>query len=71
MKWNPIADAEWIFVEVEADGDGRELLIRLEGSATSLELPAGYLEEGTEYEVELKAVHRNGNQAAADSAFTT
>jgi hypothetical protein len=71
LEWNPVTDAEWIFVEVEAQGDGRELLIRLEGEATSLALPTGYLEARTEYEVELKAVDANGNQAAADSLFTT
>jgi hypothetical protein len=71
MQWSPVADAQWIFVEVEADGDGRELLIRLEGSATSLALPDGYLQPGTDYEVELKAVHTNGNQAARDSVFST
>jgi hypothetical protein len=71
VEWNPISDAQWIFVEIEAQGDARELLIRLEGSATSLALPGDYLEERTEYEVELKAVHANGNQAATDSAFTT
>jgi hypothetical protein len=71
VTWEPVANARWILVEVEADGDGRELLIRIEGTATSLGLPAGYLEPGTDYEVELKAIHPNGNQAARDSVFTT
>lgn len=71
VRWDPVPDAQWVFVEVEAQGDGRELLIRLEGTATELQLPTGFLEPGTEYEVELKAVHANGNQAARDSIFTT
>jgi hypothetical protein len=68
---SPVADAQWIFIEVKADGDGRELLIRLEGSATSLALPDGYVQPGTGYGVELKAVQANGNQAARDSVFGT
>lgn len=71
VQWDPVPAAQWVFVEVEAHSDGRELLIRLEGTATELQLPAGFLEVGTEYEVELKAVHANGNQAARDSIFTT
>lgn len=36
-----------------------------------IELPDQFLKSNTEYAVELKALAPNGNQAAADSTFTT
>jgi hypothetical protein len=73
LEWNRVQAAQAIFVEVEDDNSarGRELLVRLDGDATSLEIPDQFLKPGTEYAVELKALARNGNQSAADYAFTT
>jgi hypothetical protein len=72
IEWQPVPGAEAIFVEVEDDTDGgRELLVRLDGDATSFPIPDQFLKDGTEYAVELKALSPNGNQSAADSTFTT
>jgi hypothetical protein len=72
IEWSPVPRAESIFVEVENDVDGgREFLVQIEGTATSMSLPDGFLEAGTEYAVELKAVAANGNQAATDATFKT
>jgi hypothetical protein len=73
VEWRPVRRAEAIFIEVEDDNSarGRELLVRLDGDATSLTLPDELLKPNTEYAVELKALAGNGNQSAADYAFTT
>jgi hypothetical protein len=72
VEWQPVARAEAIFVEVEDDTDGgQELLLRLDGDATSIPIPDGFLKPETEYAVELKSMLANGNQAAADYTFVT
>lgn len=40
-------------------------------TATSLSVPAGFLRPGTEYEWEVLAIERGGNQTLSSAAFTT
>lgn len=40
-------------------------------NATSLKVPPGFLQPGTEYEWEVLAIDRGGNQTLSSSTFTT
>jgi hypothetical protein len=45
--------------------------ITMPATATSLVVPAGFLRRGTEYEWEVLAIERGGNQTLSSSTFTT
>lgn len=45
--------------------------VMLPPTATSLVVPPGFLRPGTEYEWEVLAVERGGNQTISSSTFTT
>lgn len=40
-------------------------------SATSMAIPPGYLQSDTEYEWEVLAIEKSGNQTLSSSTFTT
>ena len=45
--------------------------VTMPATATSLRVPAGFLSPGTEYEWEVLAIERGGNQTLSSSTFTT
>lgn len=48
-----------------------ELNVYLPASATSIEVPAGFLQDDMEYEVEVLAIEKSGNQTITESTFDT
>lgn len=82
VAWEPVAPAngspiiayQVIVVDPET---GLEALpkvtldVMMPPSATSLDIPPGFLEPGTEYEWEVLAIEESGNQTLSSSVFTT
>ncbi len=58
-------------VVVEQVEPFRKLSIHLPASATSVRVPVAFLEAGREYEVEVMAIERSGNQTFAVTEFAT
>jgi hypothetical protein len=50
---------------------GTELTVDLPGDVTSLRIPQGFLEAGTEYKVEVLAIAENGNKTITEGTFVT
>ncbi len=71
VRWEPVADASSIHLEVEQPARERTLSVDLDGDATSFVIPDGFLDRGREYVVDVKAVGANGNLTVADRAFRT
>ena len=82
LQWEPV-DApdggaivayQVIVVDPETDLAAlptRELDVTVPSSTTSLAVPVGFLESGTEYEWEVLAIDDSGNQTLSSSMFTT
>jgi hypothetical protein len=71
VEWEQVEDAETYQVIVESDDAPGALDVRLPGSSTSLEIPADFLEEDTEYKIEVLAKFENGNQTLTENVVTT
>jgi hypothetical protein len=82
VRWRgvPPADGSPIIayqVLVVADGTGlralptRTLDVMMPPTATRLRVPKGFLQPGTEYEWEVLAIEKTGNQTLSASTFTT
>jgi hypothetical protein len=69
--WEEIEDAEAIRLEVEDEEEEVALKVDLPGDATSFSLPNGWLQPGTEYVLDIKAIAEDGNQTVTDLRFTT
>lgn len=69
--WEEIEDAEAIRLEVEDEEEEVALKVDLPGDATSFGLPNDWLQPGTEYVLDIKAIAEDGNQTVTDLRFTT
>lgn len=71
ITWTPIKGlAAWI-VYLEQPELNLELTARIPGSSTSFAVPDGFLLPGTEYQVGLGAVGREGNISFVETSLTT
>jgi len=64
-------DAEAIRLEIEDEEEGVALKVDLPGNATSFVVPNGWLQSGTVYVLDIKAIAEWGNQTVVDVEFTT
>lgn len=71
VKWQPVAGAVSYEVEIENDDLEVNVTSRLPGSATRFNIPRGFLLPGTEYDVGVTTVSKDGNLSVAESSFVT
>ena len=70
IEWDAVTGAAGYIVEVENDDLGVSIEAELGPEILSFEVSDDVLEPGEEYEVEVGAVHENGNVSVAESSFT-
>ena len=58
-------------VVIVHEASGREIKANLPGNATGFSVPAGFLQPGTEYKLEIGTVAKDGNSSFIETAFTT
>lgn len=77
ISWQPVTKPDGIQilgyeVIIEREDPNRELdIINLPSSATQVTIPAGFLENDTEYEFEVIVKEVSGNQTITESSFRT
>ena len=71
IRWDAVPDAEAIRLELEDEETEAALKVDLPGDADRFEVPNNWLQPGTEYVFDIKAVAENGNQTVTDLRFTT
>lgn len=71
VSWSPVPGAAAYQVEIEQDEIGANLTVTVGPDVSSLEIPPGFLEPGTEYEIGVATITPGGNVAVAESSFTT
>ncbi len=64
-------EAEAIRLEIEDEEQERTVKVDLSGDASRFSVPNGWLEPGTEYVLDIKAIAENGNQTVCDIRFVT
>ena len=71
VKWQSVEGAVAYEVEIENDDLQVNVTARLPGNATGFHIPQGFLLPGTEYEVGVTTVSKDGNLSVAESSFVT
>jgi hypothetical protein len=76
VRWEPVTRPSGInivryVVIVTEESSERELSMDLRPDATSAAIPAGFLERGAEYKVEVLARAKSGNQTISEISFKT
>lgn len=71
VKWKPVKDAAAYEVEIENDDLKVSVTAELPGSATQFSIPKGFLLPGTEYEIGVMSINKEGNMSVAQSSFVT
>lgn len=71
LFWDAVPGAEAIRFELEDEEEEVALKVDLPGDADSFEFPNNWLQPGTEYVFDIKAIGENGNQTVTDVRFTT
>jgi hypothetical protein len=71
ITWAPVTDMAAYIVYVEQHDLNVEVTARVPGSATAFAVPDGFLRPGTEYQVGLGAVSRDGNISFVETTLTT
>jgi hypothetical protein len=76
VEWEPVTapagiDIAGYQVVVEREDPLRVFQVTLPSTATSITVPAEFLEAATDYKVEVLAIEANGNQTITENAFVT
>jgi hypothetical protein len=71
IRWRPISGLASYQVIVANSDLGVEMAVDLRPSVTRLKVPKEFLQEGTEYDVEVLAIGTNGNKTITQSSFVT
>jgi hypothetical protein len=71
ISWTPLNDLAACIVYIENHDLDVEVTARVPGSATAFAVPDGFLRPGTEYQVGLGAVSRDGNISFVETTLTT
>jgi hypothetical protein len=71
ITWAPVNDLAAYIVYVEQHDLNVEVTARVPGSATTFAVPDGFLRAGTEYQVGLGTVNREGNISFVETSLTT
>lgn len=71
ISWTPVKDLAAYIVYIEQHDLNVEITARLPGSASAFSVPDGFLVPGTEYQVGLGTVSREGNLSFVETSLTT
>jgi hypothetical protein len=71
VKWQSVEGSVSYEVEIENDDLNVNVTSRLPGNATRFNVPPGFLLPGTEYELGVTSVSKEGNLSVAESSFVT
>ena len=71
IEWETIPGIAGLEVIVENEDVGAEMTVPLHAGATSLHVPAEFLDPSTGYKVEVLAISGNGNKTIAERTFLT
>lgn len=68
-RWQPVAGARRIHLELEQVKTHRLLTIDLDGASSSFRIPVSFVKPGLEYVLDVKAANASGNLSVADVTF--
>ncbi|MGD9365514.1 MAG: hypothetical protein PVH87_07445 [Desulfobacteraceae bacterium] len=71
VTWDPVPEAKSYTIEIEQDDLDVNITTKLDGTATTFRVPAGFLVPGTEYEIGIATEAPNGNLSVAEGTFQT
>ncbi len=71
ISWNTVPGVTRYIVKIEQDELGTKIETTLSGSATSFDVPDGFLAPGTKYELAIGTVSAAGNISFVETSFTT
>lgn len=71
IGWQSVKGLSAHVVVIVHEASGREIKANLPGNATGFSVPAGFLQPGTEYKLEIGTVAKDGNSSFIETAFTT
>jgi hypothetical protein len=71
VSWAPVDGVVAYRVAIEDEETGDAFTVSLGGSARGLTVPDGFLKPGTEYQLAIGTVARNGNASFVENGFTT
>ncbi len=71
IKWSGVKNVASYTVTVENEKTEMNVSAKLPGSATSFQVPDGFLQPNTEYKVAIGSVAQDGNKSAIEASFTT
>jgi hypothetical protein len=73
VEWSAVPGLNKVVIELENESVDPEqvLSVELPGNATSFDVPAAFMQAGSEYQVGIAAVGQNGNITVVETTFTT
>jgi len=71
ITWTPVNNMAAYVVEIEQDDLGVNITAELPGSATSFDVPDGFLVPDTEYGLAIGTMTEDGNISFVETSFTT
>ncbi len=71
IRWNPIPGLAGYEVIVSNEDNGRSMTVEMGPDATSLRVPAEFMEAGAEYKAEVLSIYPNGNKTITEVTFAT
>jgi hypothetical protein len=73
VEWSAVPGLRKVVIELENESVDPEqvLSVELPGNATSFDVPAAFMQPGSDYQVGISAVGQNGNISVVETVFTT
>jgi hypothetical protein len=71
IRWDVSTKPAGVVIDIEQEKTGRKLSAALPGTATTFNVPDGFLSPGTEYKLAIGSVSREGNMSVLEIDFTT
>lgn len=71
IKWTSVTNVSAYIIEIEQDDIGMNLEIKQNQSSTSLKIPNGFLQPGTNYALSIGTVTKDGNTSFVETNFKT
>ena len=71
IGWQAVKGLSGHVIVIEQETSGRKIRAELSGTATTFNVPDGFLQPGTEYKLEIGTVAKDGNASFIETSFTT
>jgi hypothetical protein len=71
IRWSGVKNMAAYSVMVELEGTDMNVSAHLPGTATSFNVPDGFLQPNAEYKVAIGAIAQDGNKSAVEASFKT